>query len=146
VDLYEGGFRDYGEALERIRRAEVEEARPARRRERAPAGPGPQRSAEEAASTAPSGAEAYKARRDQTRDIERKKRQVEALERRSAELESDVAHYKKLLREASGSNWEELHEWAKKERELSGELEKVLAAWLSLSEELGPRTREGSPS
>jgi hypothetical protein len=57
-----------------------------------------------------------------------------------------VAHYKKLLREASGSNWEELHEWAKKERELSGELEKVLAAWLSLSEELGPRTREGSPS
>jgi ATP-binding cassette subfamily F protein 3 len=146
VDLYEGGFRDYGEALERIRRAEEEEARPARRRERGPAGPGPQRSAEEAARTAPSGAEAYKARRDQARDIERKKRQVEALERRSAELESDVAHYKKLLREASGSNWEELHEWAKKERELSGELEKVLAAWLSLSEELGPRTREGSPS
>jgi hypothetical protein len=55
-----------------------------------------------------------------------------------------VAHYKKLLREASGSNWEELHEWAKKERELSGELEKVLAAWLSLSEELGAPPREGS--
>jgi ATP-binding cassette subfamily F protein 3 len=137
VDLYEGGFRDYGEALERIRRAESEPERPARQKKR----PEPPKEA-----SAPSGADAHKARRDQAREIERKRRQVEALERRSAELESDVQHYKKLLRESTGSNWEELHEWAKKERELSGELEKVLAAWVSLSEELGPTTREESPS
>jgi len=135
VDLYEGGFRDYGEALERIRRADAEPARPSRHRESEPKQP------KQAAS---SGADTHKARRDQARELERKKRQVEALERRSVELESDVAHYKKLLREASGSNWEELHEWAKKERELSGELEKVLAAWMSLSEELGSQAREGS--
>ena len=149
VDLYEGGFRDYGEALERIRRAEAEPERPARRRERPPQGP--ERAAQSVTkgttetSETKAGSDAHKARRDQARDLERKKRQVEALERRSAELESDVSHYKKLLREASGSNWEELHEWAKKERELSAELEKVLAAWLSLSEEIGPSTREGAP-
>jgi ATP-binding cassette subfamily F protein 3 len=149
VDLYEGGFRDYGEALERIRRAETEPERSPRRRERAPstserATQSATRGTYETGETK-GGAEAHKARRDQARELERKRRQVEALERRSAELESDVAHYKKLLREASGSNWEELHEWAKKERELSGELEKVLAAWLSLSEEIGPSPREESP-
>jgi ATP-binding cassette subfamily F protein 3 len=140
IDLYEGGFRDYEEALERIRRAEAEgRERPARRRAE------PRKhQAEEPKQPLASGSETHRARRDQARDVERKRRQLEQLERRSAELESDVAHYKKLLREASGSNWEELHEWAKKERELSGELEKVLAAWLSLSEELGPSPQEGS--
>jgi ATP-binding cassette subfamily F protein 3 len=149
VDLFEGGFRDYGEALDRIRRAEAEPERPARRRDRTP--PTAERVTQSGTKgngetgETKVGAEAHKARRDQARELERKRRQVEALERRSAELESDVAHYKKLLREASGSNWEELHEWAKKERELSGELEKVLAAWMSLSEEIGSPTREGSP-
>ncbi|HEX6767411.1 MAG TPA: ABC-F family ATP-binding cassette domain-containing protein, partial [Polyangiaceae bacterium] len=94
VDLYEGGFKDYGEALERIRRAEAEPEQPARRRER---------TTEIKETATPSGSDAHKARRDQTREIERKRRQVEALERRSGELETDVQHYKKLLREASGS-------------------------------------------
>jgi ATP-binding cassette subfamily F protein 3 len=135
VDLYEGGFRDYGEALERVRRAETEEeARPPKRRERAP----------EPKLTETSGAEAHKARRDQAREIERKRRQVELLEQRTRDLEGEVERYKKLLREASGSNWEELHEWAKKERELSGELEKVIAAWMSLSEELAEHDRKSS--
>jgi len=142
VDLYEGGFRDYEEAMERIRRAASESQRPARRREAKKERP-PEQKKEQ---PAPAGADAHKARRDQARDLERKRRQVEQLERRSQELESDVQRYKKLLREASGSNWEELHEWAKKERELSGELEKVLAAWMSLSEELAVAPREGSPS
>jgi ATP-binding cassette subfamily F protein 3 len=132
VDLYEGGFRDYGEALERIRRAATEPAERPKRRERAPDPKPVERS----------GAEAHKARRDQTRDVERKRRQVEQLEQRSKDLEGEVGHYKKLLREASGSNWEELHEWAKKERELSGELEKVIAAWMSLSEELAEHDRK----
>jgi ATP-binding cassette subfamily F protein 3 len=145
VDRYEGGFRDYEEALERIRLAAVEPARAPRRREQK-AEARERREPKEQRPAEPAGADAHKSRRDQARELERKKRQVEALERRSAELEGDVQHYKKLLREASGSNWEELHEWAKKERELSGELEKVLAAWLSLSEELGKASREGSPS
>jgi ATP-binding cassette subfamily F protein 3 len=142
VDLYEGGFRDYEEALERIRRAESESERPARRREQK----AKERLPEPRQPATPAGVNAHKARRDQARDVERKRRQVVELERRSAELESDVEHYKKLLREASGSNWEELHEWARKERELSGELEKVLAAWMSLSEELGVASREGPAS
>ena len=83
------------------------------------------------------GADAHRVRREQARDLERKTKQVGLLERRVAELEADVAHYKQLLLGASSGDWEQLHEWAKKERELASELEKVLHAWVSLSEELG---------
>jgi hypothetical protein len=85
---------------------------------------------------APAGADAHRARREQVRDLERKKKQVALLEGRVTELEAEVAQYKKLLVEATGSDWEKLHEWAKTERELSQELSKVMQAWLSLSEEL----------
>ncbi|HTQ02307.1 MAG TPA: ABC-F family ATP-binding cassette domain-containing protein [Polyangiaceae bacterium] len=150
VDIYEGGFKDYVEALARIRDAAARAERP-RDRERkeqrsrqAPPSPPPQKPAPAAKPAAPgpsqggaSGADAHRVRREQARDIERKTKQVALLEARVGELEAEVAHYKKLLVEASGSNWEELHNWAKKERELSGELEKVFKAWVSLSEELG---------
>jgi hypothetical protein len=62
---------------------------------------------------------------------------LDVFERLAEELEAEVARYKKLLVDAGGSDWEKLHEWATRERELSSELEKVLKAWLSLSEELG---------
>jgi ATP-binding cassette subfamily F protein 3 len=151
VDIYEGGFKDYGEALARIRNAAARAERPRDRERDAPrsrqAEPGPpkQKKAAAAPKTPPprapgpaaSGADAHRARREQARDVERKTKQVALLEARVSELEAEVAHYKKLLVEASGSNWEELHNWAKKERELSGELEKVFKAWVSLSEELG---------
>ena len=150
VDIYEGGFKDYGEALARIRSAAARAERPrdrergAQRSRQAEPRP-PQQKSVEAPKTPParapqpaaSGADAHRARRDQARDVERKTKQVALLEARVSELEAEVAHYKKLLVEASGSNWEELHNWAKKERELSGELEKVFKAWVSLSEELG---------
>jgi ATP-binding cassette subfamily F protein 3 len=176
VDVYEGGFKDYGDALERQRRAladgerrsqrerqggrERERARPtagtpptkavanaAPAKTSAPAG----KAAPVAASTAAaarlaSGADAHRARREQARDLERKTKQAALLEARVAELEAEVARYKKLLVEASGGNWEQLHEWAKKERELTSELEKVLQAWVSLSEELGAkRATEEAP-
>ena len=67
---------------------------------------------------------------------ERELKKTRPLVARVNELEADVAHYKKLLLDATGSDWEKLHEWAKKERELSQELEKVMQAWLSLSEEV----------
>jgi ATP-binding cassette subfamily F protein 3 len=139
LDLYEGGFKDYEEALERVRKANEREAREARERKpekRAPA-PAPRPAPAGAQAQAPAGADAYRARREQARDLERKTKQVALLEGRVTELEAEVAHYKKLLVEATGSDWEKLHEWAKKERELSRELEKVMQAWLSLSEEVG---------
>jgi ATP-binding cassette subfamily F protein 3 len=169
VDVYEGGFKDYGEALERQRRAASGERRPDRDRRgrdgaRPPKDSGPAKaapaagtkgaatSAKAAATTPPapaakpaSGADAHRARREQARDLERKTKQAALLEARVAELEAEVAHYKKLLVEAPGGDWERLHEWAKKERELQSELEKVFKAWVSLSEELGAKRAEESP-
>jgi ATP-binding cassette subfamily F protein 3 len=136
LDLYEGGFKDYEEALERVRKANERESREARERKPEKRAPEPKPNPKPAEPPAPAGADAYRARREQARDLERKTKQVAQLERRVAELEADVAHYKKLLVEATGSDWEKLHEWAKKERELSQELEKVMHAWVSLSEEV----------
>jgi ATP-binding cassette subfamily F protein 3 len=139
LDLFEGSFKDYEDALERARKAGEREERERGERKPQKRPPAPAaKPAPEAAKPAPpaGGADAYRARREQVRDLERKKKQVAQLEGRVAELEADVAHYKKLLVEATGGDWEKLHEWAKKERELSQELEKVMHAWLSLSEEL----------
>jgi ATP-binding cassette subfamily F protein 3 len=156
VDIYEGGFKDYNEALERARRASERDVRPPRqeartrrddarpKRESAPAGggseakrPATKPAAAPAARPEANAADAHRARREQARELERKTRQLSQLEERSKDLEAEVDRYKKLLTEAEGGNWEQLHEWAKKERELSSELEKVLQAWVSLSDELG---------
>jgi ATP-binding cassette subfamily F protein 3 len=147
VDIYEGGYKDYCEALERKRTANQRNER--ERSERASARVerrAPPRKAEPAPKPTPpaTGADAHRARREQTRDIERKTKQVGLLEGRIAELEAEVARYKKLLVEASGTNWEELHGWAKKERELTSELEKVMHAWVSLSEELSAAAPKGA--
>ncbi|HEX5099375.1 MAG TPA: ABC-F family ATP-binding cassette domain-containing protein [Polyangiaceae bacterium] len=147
VDIYEGGYKDYCEALERKRTANQRNER--ERSERASARAerrAPPRKAEPAPKPTPpaTGADAHRARREQTRDIERKTKQVGLLEGRIAELEAEVARYKKLLVEASGTNWEELHGWAKKERELTSELEKVMHAWVSLSEELSAAAPKGA--
>ena len=147
VDIYEGGYKDYCEALERKRTAnqrnerernERTSARSERRAQPQKAAPAP------TPAPATLGADAHRARREQTRVIERKTKQVGLLEGRIAELEAEVARYKKLLVEASGSNWEELHGWAKKERELSSELQKVMHAWVSLSEELSAAAPKGA--
>jgi len=158
VDVYEGGYKDYCEALERVRRAETRVERPANRshreRDRGHADPPSPRAEAKAHKPAPparspvapqAGADVHRARRDQARDVERKTKQLGLLERRVAELEADVAQYKKLLVEATSSDWEQLHEWAKKERELSSELEKVLQAWVSLTEELAQQPGKNAP-
>ncbi len=135
VDLYEGGFRDYVEALERAARVS-ERARPARDE--------PKRKSEKERprnEDKPAAAPAHHQRREQARELERKQRKLKNLEERSKELEAEVAKYKKLLTESAGGDWEKLHEWAKKERELNRELEAVLEAWLALSEELSRETK-----
>ncbi len=157
VDVYEGGYKDYCEALERVESAALRAKRPPGRAQKRAArarneehAPKPSAKApvtaekEPAAKSGAVGADAHRARRDQARDVERKTKQVALLEGRITELEADIAEYKKRLVEASGSNWEELHEWAKKERELTRELEKVMQAWVSLSEELGASATRGS--
>jgi ATP-binding cassette subfamily F protein 3 len=151
VDVYEGGFKDYNDALERAARAAEKARRPELPRERPKQKPRDSERPKQAAEVRPNpkpnpkpepepaGADAHRARREQARDVERKTRQLGQLEERTRDLEAEVARYRKQLADAEGGNWEQLHEWAKKERELSRELEKTLEVWLSLSEELSQK-------
>ncbi len=50
--------------------------------------------------------------------------------------EAELEALRQKLREASTTNWEELHAWANKERTMSAELDKLLSEWMQLSEEL----------
>jgi ATP-binding cassette subfamily F protein 3 len=155
VDVYEGGYKDYCDALERVRAAAAKQSapngaraankeRPRSERPRTERPRAPEQRPPEKAAAAASGAEAHRARREQVRDLERKTKQVALLEGRIAELEAEVARYKRLLVDSPGSNWEQIHGWAKKERELSSELEKVMHAWVSLSEEVGAANKGSS--
>jgi ATP-binding cassette subfamily F protein 3 len=129
VDIFEGGFKDYGDAVERKRRAEAEAAERVRSRseQRAEnAKPHPERA---------SGSD-HQQRRAAARELERKTRRVQELEQQIAQLEMELAEYREQLRGADGSDWERLHELAAQERRRSEALEQAMKQWLSLSEEL----------
>jgi ATP-binding cassette subfamily F protein 3 len=123
VDLYEGGFKDYTDALERIRRAK--EPKPARAEPRA-SKPAP----------AAESSDDHRARRSAARDLERKQKRVQELERAIAEAETQVQRQRALAKDASATDWEKLHELAKKEQELTRRLQQLTAEWVKLAEEL----------
>jgi ATP-binding cassette subfamily F protein 3 len=127
VDIYEGGFKDYGDALERIRRAHsVPPPRKDVRQQPAPA----------------SGDDAGRARRSAGRDLARKQKRVQELERAIATSEAEVKNHREGLKAADAS-WEKLDELARKERELTRRLELLTAEWVKLSEELEPSGGSG---
>jgi ATP-binding cassette subfamily F protein 3 len=129
VDLYEGGFKDYTDALERIRLAK-ELAPPRRAETRVPA---------PALTAAAGGVDGHKARRSAARELERKQKRVQELELAIAEAETQVSRQRAQAKSATDSNWEKLHELAQKEQELTRRLQQLTAEWLKLSEELEAR-------
>jgi ATP-binding cassette subfamily F protein 3 len=130
VDLYEGGFKDYTDALERIRRAKE---RP------------PQRAEVRAPTTPPKAADSgdgHRARRAAARELERKQKRVQELEAAIADAEAKVqAHRGQAKTETD--NWERLHELARQEQQLSQRLSQLTAEWVKLSEELEAEGRAG---
>jgi ATP-binding cassette subfamily F protein 3 len=140
VDLYEGGFADYCDALERKRKAEsaAEERATARTSQRGRARADAELVKPPRATTteAKVGPQEHQARRAASREVERKRRRVQELEKQIAELEATLQAFKEELKTLDGSNWERLHELALKDREYSELLERAMKDWVSLSDEL----------
>lgn len=132
VDLYEGGFKDYGDALERRRRAEVE-ARPSQRP--APA-PQPRREAPPAGLPEKTSSGDQKARRAASRELEKKRKRVAELEKQIADLEATLESFRGELKTADGGDWQRLHELALKDREYTQLLERAMKEWVTLADEL----------
>jgi ATP-binding cassette subfamily F protein 3 len=140
MDLYEGGFKDYVEALERQKAAK--ERAPERREEKRapqPSKPPPKPEAKPGAAAQERGD-----RKAAARDIEKKKKRVAELEKQIAGFEATLESFRAELKSADGGNWERLHELAVKDREYSELLDRAMKEWVTLSEELsqlsGPET------
>jgi ATP-binding cassette subfamily F protein 3 len=141
VDLYEGGFKDYGDALERKRKADAEanaqakeranrtSAPPKAARAAAPAQPAPPRSA-------PPPKDDRDARKATTRDVEKKKKRVSELEKQISDLEATLQSFRAELKTADSGDWQRLHDLAHKDREYSDLLERAMKEWVTLSDEL----------
>jgi ATP-binding cassette, subfamily F, member 3 len=128
VDTFEGGFKDYGDALERKRKADAEvNARP-----RAVAPP-PKAVAKPAAR--PSGDD-RDARKAASRDAEKKRKRVGELEKQISDLEATLESFRAELKTTDSGSWERLHDLALKDREYSELLERAMKEWVTLSEEL----------
>jgi ATP-binding cassette, subfamily F, member 3 len=128
IDVYEGSFGDYVAALARQRAAR--EARAA-----APA-PKPVKAAPAAAADQAAAAERHAARRAAQRELEKKRRRVTELETAIAAAEAELEILRSQLRDGAGEDWEKLHDWARQEQAESKKLERLMAEWLALSEEL----------
>jgi len=141
VDTFEGGFKDYGEALERKRRADAEAGERAARRSAAPV-----KAAERPAPKPP--ADDREAKKRDNRELEKKRKRVQELEKQISNLEATLEGFRTELKTADGGNWEQLHQLAVKDREYTELLDRAMKEWVTLSEELsklgsaGPGARQ----
>jgi ATP-binding cassette subfamily F protein 3 len=138
VDMYEGGFKDYGDALERKRKADAEaDARQQKSRSTPPkAAKAQQASPTPAPSAKPAGRDDRDSRKSASRDVEKKKKRVVELEKQIANLEGTLESFREELKNTDGGNWERLHDLAHKDREYSELLERAMKEWVTLSDEL----------
>jgi ATP-binding cassette subfamily F protein 3 len=136
VDIYEGGFKDYQDALERKRKAESEQVQRGRQSARPAAKVEAKRPPAAPAAAPGKRVDDHQARRQASRDLEKKKKRVGELEKQIAELEGTLAGFREELKTADGGNWERLHELALKDREYSQLLERAMKEWVTLSDEL----------
>jgi ATP-binding cassette subfamily F protein 3 len=130
VDIYEGGFKDYQDALERKRKADAAAA--PRTAARQPAARQPSKPAPANKPGLPD----HQARRTAARELERKRRRLQELEKQVSDLEGTLASFREELKAAGAGNWERLHELALKDREYSELLDKAMKEWDTLSDEL----------
>ena len=70
------------------------------------------------------------------RELEKKRRRVSELERLIEAAEAELALLREKLRDPPSNDWEQLHEWAKKERTLAQGVEQMMSEWTKLSAEL----------
>jgi len=135
IDTYEGGFKDYGDALERKRKADDDGQKRAQRNS------APPKPARDLATRGPSPAPAAKpagrdVRKATSRDVEKKKKRVAELEKQVSDLESTLASFRDELKSQDHSNWQRVHELALQDRQYSELLERAMKEWVTLSEEV----------
>jgi ATP-binding cassette subfamily F protein 3 len=136
IDLYDGGFKDYAEAKLRKQAALAEqEAARARSSKEAPKGKAKNQGQPktEAAERSPVSADRGK-HKDGARELAKRQKRVQELELAIQNGERQLESIRTSLRDASGGNWSELHEWANKERTLASEMDRMLTEWATLSE------------
>jgi len=142
IDVYEGGFADYVAALHRQRAARETRAPapPPKKPKQEPAAPADRQvSGRRPSAGLPDGAaaaERHAARRAAQRELERKRRRVSELETAIAASEAELEVLRTKLKDGAGEDWEKLHDWARQEQAESKKLERLMADWLTLSEEL----------
>ncbi len=132
ADVYPGGFRDYvaahapkADAIAGGKRATAKRVeRVEKRAEKAAPDPEAEK------------AKAYEAQRQQARNVERKKRRVEELEKSIARGESELKDVRTRLRTAPGDDWEKLAKMAQEEQALAKRIELMMTEWTQLSGEL----------
>jgi len=133
VDMYEGGFKDYGDALERKRKADGDA------KERAARGSTPPKATRPAPEAPPKAAprpDERDARKTNSRELEKKKKRVGELERQIADLEATLSGFREELKNTDGGKWERLHDLARKDREYTELLERAMKEWVTLSDDL----------
>ncbi len=136
IDLYDGGFKDFGEARARAAAAEKPPSwQKASQRPAKPERPKPEKANPERAASPP-GDRGHREKKAAARELERKSRRAKELETQIAAREAELEQIRGQLRDGATSNWEQLHAWANKERKMSAELDQMLAEWMKLSEEL----------
>jgi ATP-binding cassette, subfamily F, member 3 len=146
IDTYEGGFKDYGDALERKRKADDDGQKRAEQR------PAPPNAARGLAARGPGPAPAAKpadrdVRKAASRDIEKKKKRVAELEKQISDLEGTLASFRDELKSLEGGNWQRVHELALQDRQYSELLERAMKEWVTLSEEVAKLSgdEQGAP-
>jgi ATP-binding cassette subfamily F protein 3 len=122
AEVYQGGFRDYEQAV--ARRAEADSAKGNEATEKLVSAP------EDEAK------KRYEAQRQAARAIEKKKRRIQELETAIAAGEKDVDALRAQLKAAPGDNWEKLSSMALEEQSLTRKVDAMLLEWARLSEEV----------
>ena len=135
IDTYEGGFKDYVDALERRRKADADA------KERSGRASAPPKAARAAApASAPKPAAPPKDDRDSRkaalRDVEKKKKRVAELEKQISDLEATLDSFRTELKSVDSGDWQRLHDLAHKDREYSELLERAMKEWVTLSDDL----------
>jgi ATP-binding cassette subfamily F protein 3 len=138
VDVYEGGFREYCDALARIA-AHATEQRESEKRHSARREESERRDSAKggAAAALDAGKDSHRLQKARARELERKQKRLAELETLIASGESEVSQYRAELKGvASGQSWESLHALAQKEQTLTRKLAELTGEWVKLSEDL----------
>jgi ATP-binding cassette subfamily F protein 3 len=135
IDTYEGGFKDYVDALERRRKADADAKE---RSGRTSAPPKATRAAPPASAPKPAAPpkDDRDSRKAALRDVEKKKKRVAELEKQISDLEATLDSFRTELKSVDSGDWQRLHDLAHKDREYSELLERAMKEWVTLSDDL----------